>query len=349
MVLGIGNSLAASSGVSIDRMVYRGYPDCVRIQNQRTVVVICPAAGGRVLEYSLDGRNMMGLLPRDRGDLANENTGKEKSSNGQKRTMSAGRFDIGPEKRISRGQVLWSGQWETKILDDQSVQLTSGFDRLSGTRIVRTFQLAEKDSYLRCTQQIRNESHRTIDVCHWSRTFATGGGIAVVPKSPLRRFPLGVVEYAGGNTIKFCPDDPAIDVRENAVLVSNAPQNPKLGFDSYAGWIAYAAPNNCLFIKRYTADRGRHYNEVAGLTASVWYPSNINVVELEPIGPAEFLRPGESASFTESWYLREFPFPAKPSELDVDAMMETFGLTTDDTSTEEALDWPSKLPSEGSP
>ena len=65
----------------------------------------------------------------------------------------------------------------------------------------------------------------------------------------------------------------------------------------------------------------RVYNEAAGLTLSVWYPTGPRI-ELEPIGPRERLKPGESASFTEDWWLLRHPFPKKAQQLDLKALAE---------------------------
>jgi hypothetical protein len=72
-------------------------------------------------------------------------------------------------------------------------------------------------------------------------------------------------------------------------------------------------------VKRFPAYPDRVYNEAAGLTLSVWYPSGPRI-ELEPIGPRERLKPGESASFTEEWWLLSHPFPKKGQRLDLPAL-----------------------------
>ena len=61
---------------------------------------------------------------------------------------------------------------------------------------------------------------------------------------------------------------------------------------------------------------GRVYNEAAALTLSVWYPTGPRI-ELEPIGPRERLQPGESASFTEDWWLLPYPFPKEGQQVDL--------------------------------
>ena len=65
----------------------------------------------------------------------------------------------------------------------------------------------------------------------------------------------------------------------------------------------------------------------AGLTLSVWYPTGARI-ELEPIGPRERLKPGESASFTEGWWLLSHPFPKKGAQIDLKALREQVATQT---------------------
>ena len=76
-----------------------------------------------------------------------------------------------------------------------------------------------------------------------------------------------------------------------------------------AGWFCYLTRNDLLFCKRYPTFPERVYNEMAGLTISIWYHEN-DMCELEPIGPCEILMPGMSASFAEEWELLPYRFPA---------------------------------------
>ena len=287
---------------------YYGYDDCIRLANGRTTVTLCPAAGGRVLQYALDGTNVLFLPPGDEG--------WSYAAQGKPGRMNAGRFDIGPEKMVRRGPLLWMGKWTGEVTGPFKAELTSPVDPESGVQLVRTFELAPDSSHLKCTQTIDNVSSSRVSLCHWSRTFAVGGGIAVVPRSPLGRFPHGYVMYSDGNNIGIRPEDPNILVTESDVVIKAAPKFPKLGFDSMTGWLAYAAPTDQLFVKRFRTYPDRAYNEVAGLTISVWYPKEGGMVELEPIGPADNLAPGQKASFTEEWWLLPYSFP-HDAELDL--------------------------------
>lgn len=132
------------------------------------------------------------------------------------------------------------------------------------------------------------------------------------------------------HSIALRPEDPAIQRREDFIVVTGPPAFPKLGFDSHAGWFAYQMPNDLAFVKRFETYPDRVYNEVAGLTISVWYPqpSQTPAVELEPIGPRERLQPGESASFTEHWWLLEHPFPKDGAQTDLNAFAEKVNRET---------------------
>lgn len=292
------NSWAADGATVVS---FYGYDDCIQLKNKHVTVTLCPAAGGRVLEYSRNGKNVLYLPPG--------NEGWRYSPGAKQASMDAGRFDIGPEKVVKRGPLLWMGEWKGEIVGHRSAKLTSPKDPVSGVQLTRSFQLAENSSRLICTQTIHCVAKSPVELCHWSRTFAVGKGIAVVPRSPLGRFPQGYVMYTDGRNICIDPEDANIKVTDSNVIVKAAPKHPKLGFDSMTGWFAYLAPTDQLFVKRYPTYPQRQYNEVAGLTVSVWYPSDRDTVELEPIGPAERIQPGDSASFTEEWWLLDFDFP----------------------------------------
>lgn len=281
----------------VRRVPFWNYDQAIELTSGGTRVVLSPQAGGRVLVYSLDGQNALFL------DEAEKDW-----SPGKRVLATAGRFDIGPELVIPRRDSLWSGDWSGEITGPRAARLTSGKDKATGVQLVRDFSLAAESSELTCRQTIRNISDRTVEWCHWSRTFATGEGICIIPLSEPSRFPKRYVMYEEGGLINFSNEDKNIRVRDGFLEILGVPRKPKLGFDSYAGWMAYATRDNLLFVKRFATYPDRVYNEAAGLTISVWYPEGLRV-ELEPIGPRERLAPGESAAFTEHWSLLPFAFP----------------------------------------
>lgn len=305
--------------ISAETLTYVGYPDCIEMNNATTRVILCPAAGGRVLVYAVNGVNAL--------YLEEEATGKPYVP-GTRTSMSAGRFDIGPEQVIPRRDALWSGKWHGEITGQRSARLTSQKDEATGTQLIRDFALADEGTHLACTQTIVNISQRTTEWCHWSRTFAKGNGICIIPLTKPSRFPNHYVMYHPENLINHRPTDPNIRTRDGFLEITGVPKYPKLGMDSRAGWFAYLMHNDLCFVKRYKVDPNRVYNEVAGLTISIWYPEDRRV-ELEPIGPRERLKPGESGSFRENWWLLPQRFPKDGEQVDLKQLAQ---LVEDETS-----------------
>jgi hypothetical protein len=312
------NLYAAELPEGVRRIKVLNYPDCFELSNADTRVTLCHQVGGRVLEYSFKGKNALYLDPQE---------SKWGNPGGPLEPDSAGRFDIGPEYLIPERRKLWSGDWQPEAIGPRAVRLISQPDEATGVQLVREFRLDPKSTHLACTQIIRNVSGETKHWAHWSRTFAVHGGIGVVPLTPeTQRFPNGFVMYDQGAepSIILRPADPNVRRRGNFLEVLGPTRQPKLGFDSNAGWFAYVMPHNQAFVKRYSSPSDAVYPEIAGLTLCFWYPqrSQIPACELEPHGPRNNIAPGGSASFTEDWFLLPYSFPAAGAQLDLDKLAE---------------------------
>lgn len=298
-----------------------GYSQAVEMRLGKTRAVLCPQAGGRVLEFSARGIDAMYFEDAEK-----------KWQPGKPGPMSAGRFDYGPELTVVPHPKTWAGEWTHEITPDHVVKLTGPRD--GGIQVVREFRLVPHGEHvgLSCKQTLTNVSAEVREVCHWGRSFSPGGGICVIPLGDRpSRFPSKYAMYEEGATINVRAKDENIRERDGFLEIVAPPRKPKLGFDTYAGWLAYAMPNGGLFVKRFATFPDRVYNEAAGLTLSVWSPKGPQI-ELEPIGPRERLKPGESASFTEDWWLLSHPFPAKGAQLDLKAVAEQVARQTLDTT-----------------
>ncbi|HUT34233.1 MAG TPA: hypothetical protein VNE39_12180 [Planctomycetota bacterium] len=303
---GIG---AAADFEGTGRIDFHGYTQCVKLENDQCRVVLGHHCGGRVLEYALKGANVVALHPDGAGKVYDPATKKGGAADG-------GRCDIGPEKVIPPHPDLWVGPWQAEITGPRAARLTSVEDKATGVQLIRDFVLDKASTHLRFTQSIKNVSDEAKHWCHWSRTFAPGGGIVVIPLSPTSRFPKHWVMYGGGDSILYNPHDDQIVTRDGFLLVTGTPANPKLGMDSAVGWLAYLMKNDLLFVKRYPVYPERAYGEIAGLTISIWYFKD-ELCELEPIGPRNHIAPGQSASFTEDWWILPHKYPPSAAVLDL--------------------------------
>jgi hypothetical protein len=284
------------------------YQGCIELSNGTTRVVLEPNLGGRVLVYELKGNNVLYIDPQLNGWIYKP---------GDKIEPSAGRFDIGPEFTVPSHPALWFGKWTGKITGPREAELISQKDTATGVQLVRKFKLADNSSFLEVTQVIKNVGNQVRRYGHWSRTFVEGGGISLTPLNPNSKYPKGYIIYGPGNIMNFLPDnEDNIRVRNGILEIIGTPSRPKFVMDGDAGWLAYLTNDNQLLIKKYTVYPDRVYPEIAASTTSIYYFKE-QFCEVEPLGPMETLKPGEEVSFTERWFLLDYPYPAnKFADLD---------------------------------
>lgn len=290
------------------------YTQAIALKRGTALAILSPEAGGRVLDFSVDGKPAMYLDEQEK-----------EWQPGKSGSISAGRFDYGPELVTTPHQKLWSGDWTGEIVGPCAAKLTSPRDEVAGIQLVREFSLSSEATVdgkpvapsLICKQTILNISNKVQEVCHWGRSFSPGGGICLIPLGDRpSRFPSKYAMYEDSAIINVRNKDDLIRERDGFLEILAPPRKPKLGFDTYAGWLGYLMPNDTLFVKRFATHPDRVYSEAAGLTLSVWYPTGPRI-ELEPIGPCERLKPGESAAFTEEWFLTTHPFPKNGQQVNL--------------------------------
>ncbi|MBY0512759.1 MAG: DUF4380 domain-containing protein [Gemmataceae bacterium] len=315
----VAAALVQPAGPAVQVVPFHGHTKAVEMKLGPARVLLGPQAGGRVLEFAVDGKNAMYLDDAEKAWQP-----------GKPNPASAGRFDFGPELTVAAHPKLWGGEWAAELRPEGSVLLTGPADDPSGIRLTREFRFLRHGPSvgLSCKQTITNGSTETREVCHWGRSFSPGGGTVVIPLGDRpSRFPGKYAMYEDGAVINVRDTDDKIRVRDGCLEILGPPRKPKLGFDTSGDWLAYVMPNDTAFVKRFATFPDRVYNEAAGLTLSVWYPPGPRV-ELEPISPRERLKPGESAAFAEEWWVLAHPFPKAGGQLDLKALSEQVAKET---------------------
>ena len=318
---------SALAGVSNQLVDFAGYHGCPSLQNDTTRIILCPQCGGRILSYSFQGQEAIPLNPAQDGYTWQEGQGTV--------DPYGGRFDVGPETRTERHLDLWLGPWRARFTAPGEVVMVSPLDGRLALQLIRTIRLSPTGSHLRCTQKIINRSKWTQRVCHWSRTFAQGKGIALVPLNPASRFPRGYLTYGPGSVMDYAPKETEnVQVRGAFLEISGNPPFSKFVLDTEPGQLAYLMRNGIAFVKKWPVYPRRSYAEMSAATLSLYYypfldeltkkpeerPLPIDFCELEPIGPTEMLAPGQASSFSEDWWLQSFAFPAEGTDVDLAAV-----------------------------
>ena len=274
-----------------------GYDNCIELKNSHTRAVIA-AYGGRLLEYSFDGRNIL--------YLDNTQAGWDFPDGSKQVDPSGGRFDIGPEITIPRHRLLWEKKWQLHKMSRTIAIAVSQPDPRTGVQLTRIFELSEHDSRLSVTQIMANISSTPVQWNFWGRILTIPGGVCVIPREGISRYPAGYYSYHRG-TLLMRPQDKAVEITGKYAVIHPFPVDPKLSFDSLSGKLHYFAPNNLLLTITYPVFPERRYNNESGMTACIFYCRDF--CELEPIGPNEEVLPGGKNSFTIILELKDKIFP----------------------------------------
>ena len=266
----------------------------ITISNGEVKVAVDIEVGGRVMEYSKEGNNVIFLYP----------DGEKSSSD-----PDGGRCDFGPERITPPRPETWVGSWELVEKKTNYIKIISQVAKTAGVKLVREFSLDSNSSHLTFTQTIINVSDSTKRYCHWSRTFGERNGICLAPLNPNSRFPKGYMVYTGNSKLDYFPEGGENEKVEDGILVlTGPPENEKFVTDASEGWLAYITRDNQLFVKKFEIYPDKIYGEMTGATVSLWYNSS-GICEIEPIGPWDWIEPAKSISFSESWYLMDYEYP----------------------------------------
>ena len=286
-----------------------GYDNCLEIKDGNFKVIVDPNCGGRIVKFGIGDSNILYVDPEEDGYLLS--SGKPPKYN---LSPCAGRCDIGPEMTTLPHPVLWLGSYRVEEHTPQTVVLKSEIDPVTGLQLTRTFQLDEKSKILKFSQKMKNYSSETVKYFHWSRTFATGGGIALAPVNTHSKYPKGYLMYGPGDVIYYMPQpEENVQIIDKVLAIRNCPSRAKFAMDLSDGWLAYISTDNLLFVKLFSVYDDRIYSEIAGNNLSIWYNKDI-MCELEPIGPQECLKPFEESSFDEYWHLAPMNIKASVKE-----------------------------------
>ncbi len=287
---------------SADWVTELGLPGCIEISNGSTRVVLDPNIGGRVLIYEVNGKNIL------YNDAANEGITDGYSI----QRIDAGRFDFGPTRVLPTRDLYYKGKWKAEITGELSARMISQVDPKLNVLVIRDFELDKNSSRLRCTQTLTNTGEEVKYLFCWGRTFVHGGGISLTPVNPHSRYPDGHVGYLRCDNQQVMiyqhEEDPNVRIRDNILETLGTTNYSKFVMDGEEGWMAYLSPEDLLFIKTFEFFPDKKYGEMTAATTSIWQTEN-KIYEIEPYGPLEEVKPGQSISFTENWDLIDYQFP----------------------------------------
>ncbi|NJM16474.1 MAG: hypothetical protein HC896_14825 [Bacteroidales bacterium] len=288
----------------VEKIAYRGYTNCYRIYNDSVELVIVPEAGGRVLKYALNNKNIIFENTSQNGKLLDDWLNNWFDPDG-------GRFDLGPEGVTNNGSerphdTIYMGAYAPEVTGRYSLKITSMLDQELNVLVTRDFTLDSLSSHATVKQSVINKSQAPSHYYHWGRTLCPLGGTIIMPLHHNSAYALGWGDFksAGGwafNTAN--PSQPYATVHDSVLtLKPPATGSNKFGVDANDGWIAYGY-NDLLMVKKFKHFPEGLYKEPGAATIVSYYNGGGKFVELEPIGPEAVQNYNDTATFEEHWWL----------------------------------------------
>lgn len=250
----------------------------LRCEATGVALEVDPSLGGRVVEFSLNGRNALFVDHRD--------------SHGSTFWTSPQR-DWGwpPPSEIDRDPY-------SCLPSKDAIVIESRCSPAVGVSVQKCFRMAN-DGAVAIVYTLRNDGGTARAVAPWE--------VTRVPRS-------GVSFFSGGTRVGPSAAFPAPAFTESDGLVSvdhrrRATGDRKLFAETSSGWLAHVA-ERLLFLKTFEARTGSACAPGEG-DVEIFVSGAAPYVELEQQGTYRTLEPGESTSWSVSWRLFELA-PGSP-------------------------------------
>jgi hypothetical protein len=294
----------------VERINYKGWPNCYRLSNDLIDLVVTTDVGPRIIRF---------------GFVGEENEFKE--------------FDEmlgqtgGDEWRPYGGHRLWhapESMPRTYFPDNAPVRLEQVGDVVRLIQPPETTTGIQKEIDLRLSpdqaqvdviHRLRNTGLWAVELAPWALTMMAPGGVAIIPLPPRgshaeNLLPTGTLALWAYTDMT----DPRWTWGRQYVLLrqdSNAATPQKVGVRAVDGWAAYARGGR-LFVKMISYMAGARYPDLGSPVESF---TNADMLEVETLGPFVDLQPGEAVEHIERWYLfRDVPMPGNDADVDRDVL-----------------------------
>lgn len=284
---------------SYQRVTYRSWDNCIKLDNGTVNVVINPTYGGQVLHYGFnDGDNVLWADSVINGWTI-ENYKQTR------RSPDAGRFDVGYERKTEYiHDEIWAGEYS--IIKGNRLELHIISDTCSKMGIIvdRLYMLHEDDTQLTVKQTMTNVSNQDVEYCFWTRTLLPAKGEYRTTCKTTSRYPLGYSDISLVNDalIEPSPDEERIRVENGVFIAYPSGSEKRYGINTCDGFSTYVY-NGVAYTKHSDYFLGGKYENNNGETFPNMIYFNDDFIELEPHSTMVKLLPQESFSYLEKWTL----------------------------------------------
>ncbi len=293
-VIAIFCLMSANAAVKIEKVAWKGWPNCYRITNGEVELIVTSDVGPRIMRYGfVGGQNLFKEYE--------ETLGKSGE----------------PEWVLRGGHRIWAApeqQPRTYAPDNGPVHIEINGDVLEATEPVEPstglqkqiiVKLAATGSHVEVLHRLKNTLAWTIEVAPWSLSMMAQNGVGITGFPPRGKHP-DVLPPTNPLVMWAFTDltDPRWIYSKKYLALRQDPKNTtpiKIGHFNEHTWAAYSLGTD-LFIKRTRGESGKIYPDM-GCSFEMF--TRNDMLELETLGPITRVEPGALVEHTELWTLNK--------------------------------------------
>lgn len=277
---------------------YKGWPNSLILERGDARLVIVPGIGGRIMEFSLRGKNPIWQNPAEYGKVY---------------PVTNVWHNYGGYKTWNAPQSVWGwppdpfldfGRVNVEIIPN-GVRIYGAPSLEAGIMFIKEVTLLEERGKARIVERMRNISNREVRWSIWDVTQVATPCFVVFPAEKNSKFPEGLYFFDEQSR-----KSSQWKIKDGLVIVNYKGETGKIGLDSSSGWMLYLK-DSIAYVKRFpTFPRAEYPDE--GCSVEVYTNSkDLPYLEMEILGPLVTLEPGEEYSTWEEWHLWLLSRPVK--------------------------------------
>jgi len=292
--------------MEIERIEYKGWPNCYRLSNGLVDLVLTSDVGPRIIRYGFT--NEENEFHEFAGDLG-KTGGDEWHSYGGHRLWHA------PEDKV---RTYFPDNYPVQVRQyAKFLRVTQLTEATTGIQKEIDIRLDPSTSHVQVTHRLINRNLWQVELSVWALSVVALGGVGILPLPARGEHPAQILPTS---TLGIWPytdlSDPRFTLGRHYILLRQHPRwavAQKIGALVPDGWVAYARAGH-LLVKQFAAYPGELYPDM-GCSAEIF--SRGDLAELETLSPVALLDPGESVEHVEDWHLfKDVPQPESDADVE---------------------------------
>ena len=293
--------------VTMKKVEYKGWKNNLQLSNGTVELVVTLDVGPRILRYGFVGGPNVFLEAADQMGKAGEATWQ---SRGGHRLWHA------PEDLV-RTYALDNSPVRFEKISETTARIVQPVESITGVQKELDITLEPEGTRVTVVHRLRNTGLWEIELAPWALSVLAPGGAAIIPLPGKTPHPQGLLP---NQRMILWPYTDLSDSRYRfggryIVLKQDSGKGPtKIGLAHKLGWAGYLR-DGLLFVKGYSYADDLAYPDF-GCNLETF--TNMEMLELESLGPLGPIKPGKAVEHTERWWLIK-DLPSDTSDAAIDA------------------------------